>query len=335
MKKKKKYKAAVIGCGKIGVEERNYIKEVQPATHAKAYQNHPQIELAALVDIKPERLKVVARYFPNVPLFKDTKKMLKEIKPDIVSIATLPNSHFELVKLVAKSGTKAIVCEKPIALSLKKAEAMIKFCQDPKSLLFIDHQRRFDPLIREWQSKVKKGLIGKIFQGTAYYYNGLFNNGTHIVDLLRFFLGEIDWVRGVINLETSTFKDDKNVDGLIHFKNGTRVALQSLPQNYGFSNLYFYGNQGRIALKNLGYEIEYSKLIKNRYYKSYYQLSEVPERMGKVRSFMRGMAEHVVSCLDGLENPVSTGEDGFAALKVLFALKKSAENNAKLIRIRR
>ena len=332
--KNKKYKAAVIGCGKIGVEVGNYKKDTQPATHAGAYQSHPKIELAALVDIDQERLKVAAGYFPNVPLFKDAKKMLKEIKPDIVSVATPPEFHFELVKLAAQFGARAIVCEKPITHSLKEAREMIKICKENQSLLFINHQRRFDPLIREWQSKIEKGLIGKIFQGTVYYYNGLFNNGTHIVDLLRFFLGEVNWTRGLTNLETSTTKDDKNIDSLICFKNGARVILQSLPKNYGFANFYFYGSRGRIALKNLGYEIEYRKLIKNRYYKGYYQLSDEIKLVGKVRSFMKGMVDYVVSCLENRGRPISTGEDGLAVLKALFSLKRSAESNGKIIKVK-
>ena len=102
--KQKKYKAAVIGCGRIGVEVGNYSKEVQPGTHAGAYQNHPRIELVALVDINPDRLKVAEEYFPNVPLFKSAKEMLEKIKPDIISIATPPENHYQLLILNLQKG---------------------------------------------------------------------------------------------------------------------------------------------------------------------------------------------------------------------------------------
>lgn len=329
----KKYKATVIGCGWIGAGKKDYSKVIQPATHAGAYKSHPKIELAGLVDINPKKLNIARKHFPGIPSFNSAKEMFKKIKPDIVSIATPTNSHSQLVQLAAQFKTKAIVCEKPISDSLKEAKKMIKACQNNKSLLFINHQRRFDPLIRKWRDKIKKGLIGDILQGTCYYYNGLFNNGTHIIDLLRFFWGEINWVRAVTNLETSSLKEDKNVDALIGLGNNARVTMQSLSKNYGFANFYFYGTKGRVALKNLGYEIEYRKLMKNKYYKNRYQLSKPIKQIDKMRSFMRPMANNVVNCLERKEQPISKGKDGLAALKILLALRKSAKNNGILIKL--
>lgn len=330
----KKYKAVVIGCGKIGVEVKLYRKEIQPATHAGAYKNHPKVELAALVDINSERLKSASKYFPGIPLFNSAKKMFEKTNPDIVSIATPPNSHSQLVQLAAKFKPRAIVCEKPISNSLREAKKMIKAYKENKSLLFINHQRRFDPLIRKWRDKIKNGLVGDILQVSCYYYNGLFNNGTHLIDLLRFLLGEISWVKGIENIKTSVSREDKNIDALIGFRNNARAIIQSLPKNYGCFNFYFYGTKGRVAFKNLTYEIEYRKLVENKYYKGYYQFSEPIKKEGKIRSFMASTVNHVVACLEGRDRPVSGGEDGLAALKVLLALKKSAGNNGKLIRVK-
>lgn len=334
----KQYRAAVIGCGRIGVEEGRYRKEVQPATHAGAYQQaRPRIKLAGLADINAERLKVAARYFPGVPLFRSANDLLKEIRPDIVSIASHPDSHCQLVELAAHLKIKAIVCEKPIAETVKQAEKMIRLCQKSGSLLLINHTRRFDPLLGRIRKEMQAGRAGHILQGTCYYYNGLFNNGTHLVDLLRFFLGDIDWLMAKENKKTKkpSLQNDLNVDGMIHFSNGALVVLQSLPADYGFSEFYFYGDQGAFFLKNLGYRAEYRRLIKNKYYEGYYQLEQKPEVRGRPRSLMRAMVNHVVACLDGKEKPVSRGEDGLAALKILFALRESAQNNGRLIRISR
>jgi len=331
--KNKKYKAAVIGCGRVGAEEWNYSKEVQPETHAACYKNNPNVELAGLADINYKKLENAGKYFPNVALFNSAEDMLKKIKPDIVSIAADSASHFSLVKLAAKYKTPAILCEKPIAQSIKQAEEMIKTCKKNKSLLFINHQRRFDPLLQQWQIKIRNGLIGKIVQVNCYYYNGLLNSGTHVVDLLRFFLGEVDWVKGFINKETSWKKDDDNIDALIKFKNGALATLQTLPKNYGLSDYHFYGEKGYFAIKNLGYEIEYKKSIENKYCKGFYQLSDNIEKEGKPRSLVNSVVNHVVFCLDGKTKQVSKGEDGLAALKVIFALRESAKKQGKTIKL--
>ena len=331
---KKKYTAAVIGCGRVGAEEWNYSKDVQPETHAASYKNNARINLAGLADINREKLKNAGKYFPEVALFNSAEDMFLKIKPDIVSIATNSDTHASLVKLAAKYKIPAILCEKPIAESVKQAEGMIKKCKESKSMLFINHQRRFDPLLQRWQKKIKNGLIGNIIQVNCYYYNGLLNSGTHVIDLLRFFLGEVDWVKGFVNTQTSWKKNDDNIDGLIKFKNGTLATLQTLPKNYGLSDFHFYGERGYFAVKNLGYEIEYRKVIENKYCKGFYQLSENAEIEGKPRSLASSAVSHMVSCLDGKMNPVSMGEDGLAALRVIFALRESAKKQGKIIRIK-
>ena len=334
--KNKKYKAVVIGCGKIGVDIESFRKEVRPATHAGAYKAHSRVELSGFADLNPERLKVAAKYFPGVPLFNSAQDLISQTKPDIVSIATYPDSHLDLVKLAARYKTSAIVCEKPIAPTLREGEEIIKACKKSGSLLFINHFRRFDPLFRKIREKIKDGKLGKIIQATYYYDNGIFNNGTHLADLLISFLGEIDWVMAVENKKTKSphLKKDLNVDVILHFKSGAVVAIQSMPPNYGFFKLDIYGEKGILLFRNLGHEVEYRRFIKSKHYKGYQQLDEKSQSFGKVRSFMATMVDHVVKCLDGKEKPISTGEEGLTALKILFALKKSAENNGKLIKIK-
>lgn len=330
---KKKYTAAVIGCGRMGAEEWNYSKDVQPETHAACYSKNSKVDLAALVDTNPEKLKQAGKYFSGVRLFDSAEDMFLKIKPDIVSIATNSDSHASLVKLAAKYKTPAILCEKPIAESIKQAEEMIKICKQNNSLLFINHQRRFDPLLQQWQIKIKKGLIGKVAQVNCYYYNGLLNSGTHVIDLLRFFLGEVDWVKGFVNAQTSWKKNDDNIDALLKFKSGAMATLQTLPKNYGLSDFHFYGERGYFAIKDLGYEIEYRKVVENKYCKGFYQLSGDLERNGKPRSFISSVINHVIFCLDGHAKPVSSGEDGLMALKVIFALRESAKKQGKTIKL--
>lgn len=330
----KKYKIAIIGSGKIAIEVENYSKPTQPATHAGAFQNHPRLDLAGFVDVDKKRLYRTQKYFPGTTLFLSAEQMLKDLKPDVVSIATYPDSHLELVKLAVKYGVKGILCEKPITETIKDAEEIIKICKKNNILLLVNHMRRFDPLIREWHKKiVNEGLIGDVIQGTCYYYNGLLNNGTHSIDLLRFFLGKVEWVKGILNKKTSISEKDSNIDGLLGFESGARVMMQSLPKNYGFLNFYFYGTKGRFLIKNAGYTVQLCKLIENKNYKNYFELSKPVIETGKIRSFMAPMADHLVRCLDGLEEPLNTGEDGLAALKVVEALRKSAKNDGKTIKI--
>ncbi|MDO8264856.1 MAG: Gfo/Idh/MocA family oxidoreductase [Candidatus Parcubacteria bacterium] len=333
---KKIYKAAVIGCGKIGVEEGLSGKKARPATHAGAYKNHPRIELAGLADTNPVRLRVASRYFPGVPLFKSAESLLESIKPDIVSIATDTRSHAALTKLAAKYGIPAIVCEKPIAAAIKEARESIIACKKSGSLLFINHNLRFDPIFKEVKENIEKGKYGKIIQATVYYYNGLFNNGTHWIDILRFFFGEVEWVFAAENkaTEKKSLKNDLSADVLFRFKNGTTAVWQSLPPDYGFSEMYLLGEKGGLFFRDNAFRLEYRPLVAHKYFKGFHQLRQKPKIRGKMRSFRMQMADHVVKCLDGKEKPISRGEDGLADLKVLFAMKESVRTG-KIIRLKK
>lgn len=333
MLNKKKYKAAVIGCGNIGAEEGNYNKAVQPGTHAGTYALIKRTKLAALVDVDAVRLEKIKKYFPGVPQYTNVKKMYKEIKPDIVSIATPIAHHYAGVMLAAKHKCKIILCEKPISDNIAKAKKMIAACKKSGSKLFVNHIRHFDPLLLKWARRIRDGYIGDVYQGNTFYYNSFYDNGTHLVDVLRMFLGEPAWVLAKYNKKTSSNPKDLNIDGMIGFKNGAIVSLQTLSKNYGFFEFRIFGEKGMVNIRNLCFEVEYRKKRNNKNYKGFFELDKRIKREGKNRSFIKSVIEYIVLFADGKKEAISTGEDGLAVLKILIAIKKSADLNGKEIKI--
>ena len=324
MSKKKVYRAAVVGCGTIGANESIYSKSVRPGTHAGAYFNNTRTNLVALVDSDKQRLKEMSKFYPGVKLYSDLKRMLSENTLDIVSIATPTKFHPHHVDQVARHRMSVIFCEKPIAYDLAEARKMIAVCRRFGCQLFINHQRRFDPLLLKWSQQVRKGLIGKIYQADAYYYNGIINAGTHLIDLIRMFLGDPQAVAAVYNRQTTNLKKGPNVDGQIDFKQGLKVYLHSLSHNYGYFGLRLFGETGMINIDNLAFRVEFRKKIANKNFRGYYQLSERAIIEGGPRSFFAGTVQYLVDFLDGKVKASGTGEDALAALKILIRLKASA-----------
>lgn len=332
-KKKNKFKAVVIGCGNIGADESKYNKKVSPGTHAGAYNENDEIDLVAMMDVDQKSIVNAKKSFPSIKYYKDLHLMLKENNPDIVSIATPSKYHFQNVLEVAKYNVPIILCEKPIAYSIAEAKKMVSVCKKNSSQLFINHQRHFDPILNKWAKKVRAGLLGKLYQGNIYYYNGLFNNGTHAIDLMRMFLGDPIAIFAKENKATSNKKDDPNIDGLLFFKDDLKVSLQSLSENYGYFAIRMYGEKGMINITNLGFEVQYRKKIGNKNFKGFFELSSQIIKEGSPRSMFPYSAKHIVSFLRGKEKPISTGEDGLNVLKILETLKSSANFNGKEIKI--
>jgi len=333
MSKNKIYKAAVIGCGNIGTNAEAYQKNIKPGTHAGSYEKNARIRLVALVDIDQNKLKRAQKDFPNTAVYTDIQKMMKKERPDIVSIATPTKYHYENVLTVAHLKPKVILCEKPISHSISEAKKMILVCKKNKVTLFINHQRHFDSLLRKWSKKINRGILGQIYQGNAYYYNGLFNAATHLIDLILMFLGQPRTVTGKYNNETSNLPNDKNIDGLIFFKNDLKISLHSLSKNYGYFGLRLYGEKGMLNLTNLCFKIEHAPKIPNPYFKGYFGLSENVKSVGKPRSLIYETIKYIILFLDHQASPMGTGENALIVLKILLALQKSAKQNGKEIKI--
>lgn len=311
-------------------------KRVKPATHAGAFRMNESTELCAFVDIDPSKLRLASETFPGVPTYTEIERMLDECRPDIVSVSTPPENHYSAVIQCAEKGVKAIICEKPIACTIREAKEMVDFCKKRGCLLFVNHTRRFDPLLNRVRDEIRGGVIGEMMQGTAYYTAGLFNTGTHLVDLLRMFLGEVSWVSSYREDRASSLPGDMNVNGWLMFESGVPVAIQALDvKDYSIFELRFLGRRGMVTVDRFGFSVEYTP-IRNCIDFANYKEPDVDSRKreGGSRSFMKYLVQHVVDCLEGKSIPISTGEDGMKALQVLIALKKSAEMDGKRVGIK-
>lgn len=217
------YRAAVIACGRIS------------RAHARGYMANPSIELVACADISSEALERFGSEF-NVPPQKrylDYNEMLDHEKPDLVSICSLHDLHASMTIDTADHKPKAILCEKPIALSLSEADAMIHACKHSGTLLIIGHQRRFRPqYIAAYQALVA-GKIGELQSIETHGHPGcsLMVDGTHTVDLIRWYAGEepIDWVFGQIDSSQHRSAWGSAVENaaliLFRFASGVRVIM--------------------------------------------------------------------------------------------------------------
>jgi predicted dehydrogenase len=330
------YRAAVVGCGRIGVTMEEDPRRVRPATHAGAYRGSLDTELSAVVDVDPTRLGHARRLFPEAQGFTSVDTMLDAVEPDIVSVATPPDQHRPVVEACAARGVRAVICEKPIAPSAEDGRAVVRSCAAAGTLLLINHSRRFDPVLGRLRDEILAGGLGDVMQATAYYTAGLFNSASHMVDLMRFFLGDVTWVMAAANAAMSHPADDLSLDALLGFASGARAALQVQEvKDYAIFTLRLHGRAGAVAIDRFGFEVERTAVRACVEWSGYKELDPTAvRRHGQARSFMAPMVAHVVACLEGRAEPISGGEDGLAALEVLLAMAGSADADGRRIELR-
>lgn len=337
----KVYRAALIGAGRIGMLLEDDPKRLKPATHFGMWVSHPRTELVAVCDADPAKLERAQQLLPGVAVYTDAAELLERERPDVVSIATWRDSHYEMLKLALAHGLRAIVVEKPIADRYEHAREVVEEARARGAELLVNHRRRFDPLLHELRDRLEGGLIGHLLQVSSYYVYGLVTTGTHLVDALRFLLlplaGDVVWAAGFPN-ERPHFAppDDPCVDAIIGFESGVKATIQSLDmKKYDHFHFDFYGDAGKVSIARIGREVDVYRVLDSPEHSGFTELEAEPsERLGGApRDQFRTLAANAVACLDGTATSLSTGEDSLEALEILLAIKRSAAEGGRVVRL--
>ncbi|MFI5127140.1 MAG: Gfo/Idh/MocA family protein [Candidatus Acidiferrales bacterium] len=330
------YRAGIVGCGRIGCGFDDDPRRGYVSTHAGTYARTKGIELAALCDLDEKKLERYAEKFGVPGRYADFMQMFTAEKLDIVSICTLSATHLEIARAAVESGVKAMFCEKPIAESLSAADEMMRLCAEHNVVLLIDHQRRFDPFHQRIAVFLRDGGLGRVQQVTCYYTAGVANTGTHLFDLLRFYLGDVKWAEGRISANASSNDADPNIDGWLGFADGTVAAIQACDARaYTIFEIHLLGTKGRLHVTSHGFSVEFDEVRDSGRYSGYRELfpATLPIDAGGSHEVMLNGVAHLLDCMETGRKPVSSGEDGRAALEIVCALSQSALECGKRVEI--
>jgi len=191
----RKFSAAIVGLGQIG---QGYDYDVPDdrviLTHASAYRYHKGFELVAAVDLNPKQRERFLRKY-GLPVYSDLKELILHHRPEVFSICVPSSQHFQIFQGIIPHQPAAILCEKPIAIELSEAKEMVRLSEVHHSALLVNYMRRFEPGVLAMKEALRCREYGDIYKGIVWYSKGIFNNGSHYIDLLRFLFGEVTGVR--------------------------------------------------------------------------------------------------------------------------------------------
>jgi predicted dehydrogenase len=145
----KKFRVAFIGCGGIA------------QTHLGAFATMPDVEIVAGVDVSPDRLSVMESKWGVTKLYDNWKTMLKEVKPDGVSVCTPNGVHAQPTIDALNSGSHVLV-EKPMALDPAQCKKMIETARKNNKKLSVGFQYRYHPNTDVLTRARDAGEFGKV-----------------------------------------------------------------------------------------------------------------------------------------------------------------------------
>jgi predicted dehydrogenase len=238
------YRAGIIACGGIARE------------HARAWVAAPGVKLAALSDTDPGGLAGFAYDFDVAPehCYTDYREMLDRENLDIVSVCSWHGQHADMTVAAAARSPKVILCEKPMAVSLGEADAMITGANRAGVKLAISHMRRFYTGWEQARRLVLAGEIGTPRRVWSVIRDGLLNWGSHTIDGIRFVLGDpaAEWVIGNVERKTDRYERGIRIEdacaGVIAFANGTHAVIESDLTPHGSINFEIVGSDGIVQV---------------------------------------------------------------------------------------
>lgn len=237
------YRVGIIGCGRIS------------RFHANGYRQVSGVAVVAGAEPVATIRESFGQEFGVTALYADYHEMLAQEPLDLVSVCTWPPLHEEMVVAAAGAGVKGIICEKPMAVNLREADAMLAACERSGTRLVVNHQRRYNPTYRIARDLVAAGEIGELIQVHGICMGDLLTDGTHNIDLMRFYAGDspIKWIFAQIDASEIKYRYGHLTErgSLVNFEftSGVRGLMElgsAAPRAY--QKAYLHGSKGRIEV---------------------------------------------------------------------------------------
>ena len=243
------------------------------------------VELVAVCDTDREKAGKAAKDFGVAEIYTDISQMLSEAKLGLVDIVTQVRSHRPLVEMCLAAHIPTIV-QKPFGLTLDDCSKMTALAADTGVPLAVHENFRFQLAMQKAKDIVASGEIGEvnwarisfrtgydIYSGQPYLLKEesfVVNDlGPHVLDLARFFMGEVDWLTAETQKRREDLVGEDTATMLLRHKSGAVSVVECtyesrrLPDLFPETLLEIEGTHGALVLKP-GYELEVTARGKRR-----------------------------------------------------------------------
>lgn len=335
-------KYALIGCGRIS------------PNHIEAAKNNA-LEFVAMCDVLPEVMAEKSEKFEldSVRKYSDYKELLEKEKPELVAICTESGKHAAIALDCIEAECNVII-EKPIALSIEDANAIIEAGKRKGVLVCANHQNRFNKSVQYMRKALEEGRFGKLSHGAAHvrwnrgeqYYTQapwrgtwaqdggcLMNQCIHNIDLLRWMMGdEVEEVMAYTDQLEHPYLEAEDLGiAIVKFKNGSYGLIEGTTNVYPRNleeTLYIFGETGTAKAAGTSDNIIEEWKFADELDDPEEVKSKFSENPPNIYGFGHTpLYADVIEAIQTGRKPYVDGEAGKRALELVLAIYKSAAEN--------
>lgn len=327
----------VIGAGLVGPR------------HAAAAAQAPGGRLVAVVDTVAERAKALAKQH-DAEWYTELDEVLHRDDVHVISICLPTRLHLDIGQRVAAAG-KHLVVEKPLELSLERADQLLSAARTHGVQVAAIYNRRFIPALKATKRAVDEGLLGDLIVADMYYKGyrkqdyydssgwrgtwemegggALINQGIHGIDLLYWIAGPVVKIFGYADHLLRKIEADDTAIGVVRYANGAMGVIQGMTsiQPPLPDRLEFHGTKGSVQLSAYsiaGWDVPGAEAWPDEVEAEEQALLARVPNLGQIGHFVQ-IADMVNVVREG-RPPVVSGDEGRGALEITLSLYESARS---------
>ncbi len=323
-------KTAIIGCGVIG------------GVHLEVCKNL-KYDVVALCDIQEEKAKKYSEiFYPNAKIYTDYKKMIEQVRPDVVHICTPHYLHKEMIVYALNNDINAL-CEKPLCINKAEIEEILKAEEKSKAQLGICLQNRYNSasvFAKKFVEEHKPvcGFGNMVWRRDKEYYQSadwrgkwategggvMINQALHTLDLMQ-------WLMGMPEYCTATTEN-------FSLKDEIEVEDSAMASFIGNSNFTFFATNASYD----GFSIEVNLIVDGKIMKITQNKVEFDGKAVAIETTERvlakgcygvgheGLIQDFYSCVDKGEKFKIDGKEASKVMKLIFAIYQSKGKKIKI-----
>lgn len=344
----KTYRCAIIGLTNIAASPATPSlsggRHALPYSHASALARIPNTQVVAICELVPALAeKFLAQWggtWDDIHVYSDYREMLANEEIDILSVCTPDDKHADIVIAASDKGIPAILCEKPLATTLRDADRMIEAVERNNTVFAVEHTRRWDPFFHRAKELIDAGVIGEVRTVTGTLHGPramIFRNGTHIVDLMNYYAGAAP--TAVFAKLEEGFEDfteyrgdgghapesEPGASAFITYANGVRGFYNGTKGTYANGEWDIVGSTGRIRISGTVAELWTTEQGTGD------QVSRPFPATLIMTGAIQGALEELIHVLENGGTTRSTARDARMTVEILVGMLASQQQGNRLV----
>jgi UDP-N-acetyl-2-amino-2-deoxyglucuronate dehydrogenase len=333
-------RVALVGCGRIS------------GSHVAAIDMIDGLDLVAVSDVEIDRARALADA-RGIPAFRTIEELLAGAECDVVAICT-PSGLHPAHGIVAARAGKHVVTEKPMAISLADADALVQACDAAGVYLFVVKQNRLNPPIRLLRRAVEKGRFGRIYlanttvrwtrpqeyydaapwRGTWEFDGGaIMNQASHYVDLMQWLVGPVESVVAKTATLARRIETEDTGIAVLRFRSGAlgviEVTVLTHPRNFEGS-IAILGEKGTVKIGGTAVN-----RVEHWQFADYDDDDKLIEAANTSPPTVYGFGHeayyrNVLAVLRGEAKPGTDGREGRKSLELILGIYESAKTGREV-----